>query len=230
MSPHDSELLGAYLLGVLDRAEQDAVEEHLADCADCRDDVAGLRRMETALGALPPEALIDGPPQDGDLLLQRTLRQAREERSRPRLKRRTIQAAAAVVTGAAVLGGGLLGGGALVENSAAPQPMPSAGTAPGTRTGSGADATTGTTMTVAVQPADGWVRVRATVGGVRPGEQCRLYVVARDGSRREAGTWQVSATSAAGTTVDGAALVPPADVSAVRVETLAGRKLIEVPV
>jgi hypothetical protein len=71
------------------------------------------------------------------------------------------------------------------------------------------------------------VRVHAEVGGVAAGEQCRLYVVGRDGSRREAGSWLVAADE---TTVDGSALLDPAEVTAVQVETFAGRPLVSVPV
>ncbi|MFC7527287.1 anti-sigma factor family protein [Actinoplanes sp. GCM10030250] len=231
MSEHDSELLGAYLLGVLDQSKQDTVRDHLGGCAGCRGEIDALREMEAALGGIPPEALIEGPPTDGELLLQRTIRQVRGERTKVRRQRRTVQAAAAVVTGAAVLGGGMLGGSALVDDVAAPQPAPTATTAPGTRTATGSDFATGATMAVAVQPADGWVRVRATVGGVKAGEQCRLLVVAKNGTRREAGTWRVSAQAEkAGTTIDGAALIAPPDVAKVQVETLGGQKLIEVGV
>jgi hypothetical protein len=82
-------------------------------------------------------------------------------------------------------------------------------------------------MSVALTPAAGWVRVHARVGGVPAGEQCRLYVVGRDGSRREAGSWLVAGGE---TTLDGTALLDPADVTAVQVETFAGRPLVTVPV
>jgi RNA polymerase sigma-70 factor (ECF subfamily) len=81
-------------------------------------------------------------------------------------------------------------------------------------------------MSVVVQPAAGWVRVRAAIDGVPAGEQCRLYVVARDGSREQAGSW----VSAGATVLDGAALIAPADVDSVQVETYAGLVLVVVDV
>ncbi|MEU4745993.1 zf-HC2 domain-containing protein, partial [Actinosynnema sp. NPDC023658] len=72
---HDPQLLGAYVLGVLDEPEARAVEDHLASCPRCRAELADLRVMEEAMGDVPAEALLDGPPEGGDLLLQRTLRQ-----------------------------------------------------------------------------------------------------------------------------------------------------------
>jgi hypothetical protein len=69
------------------------------------------------------------------------------------------------------------------------------------------------------------------VGGVKAGEQCRLFVVAKNGARRQAGTWRVSAQAeSAGTTIDGAALIAPRDVATVQVETLTGRPLVKVAV
>ena len=62
----------------------------------------------------------------------------------------------------------------------------------------------------------------ATVAGVPAGSQCRLFVVANDGSREFAGSWLVGEAT---TTVDGSALVAPADVAAVQLETYAGQVL-----
>ncbi|WP_127500768.1 anti-sigma factor family protein [Actinoplanes solisilvae] len=228
MSEHENELLGAYVLGVLDDGERDTVRGHLDGCERCRREVDELREMESALGELPPEALLDGPPAGGDLLLQRTLKQVRGERVRDDRRRRTVWVAAAAAAAVVVLGGGtLLGRGTAPD---AP-PTAQASQPAGTRTATATDAATGATMTASVIPAAGWVRVHAAVSGVAAGEQCRLYVLAKDGSRREAGSWLISEKAAAeGGTVDGSALVAPADVAAVQVETFAGRPLVTVPV
>ena len=86
---HDRQLLGAYVLGVLDEREVRAVEDHLASCPRCRAELAELRTMEAAMGDVPPEALLDGPPEGGDLLVQRALRQVRSERG-GQLRRRQV--------------------------------------------------------------------------------------------------------------------------------------------
>ncbi|MBU2665382.1 zf-HC2 domain-containing protein [Actinoplanes bogorensis] len=231
MSEHDNELLGAYVLGVLEPDERAGVQTHLDGCEQCRKEVGELREMEAALGELPPEALIDGPPVDGELLLQRTLKQVRGERTRGERQRQAVWLSAAAVVAVAVLGGGvLLGRGtAPSEPVAGGEVVPTVGS--DVRTGSATDSGTGATMTVALSPAAGWVRVHAAVSGIAAGEQCRLIVVAKDGSRREAGSWLVSEKAATeGGTVDGSALVAPADVASVQVETFAGRPLVTVPV
>lgn len=99
----------------------------------------------------------------------------------------------------------------------------------GTRIGSFTDPETRAAMTVRVIPAAGWVRVDAAVSGVPEGEECRLWVVAADGTRQLAGSWLVSAQGAAeGTSLDGSALVPPNEVSAVEVENVDGDHFVSV--
>lgn len=73
-------LLGAYSMGVLDRAEAAAVEEHLAGCAYCRREFAELNATRDRLAEVPPEAFLE-PAEDAygadDLVLRRTLRGVR---------------------------------------------------------------------------------------------------------------------------------------------------------
>lgn len=54
--PH--QLLGAYLLGGLDAVDRAAFESHLRQCADCREQLAGLEKLPMVLDALPvPDAV-----------------------------------------------------------------------------------------------------------------------------------------------------------------------------
>ena len=76
---HDRSQLGAYALGALESDEAREVEQHVAGCAECSAELAEFEEMKAFLGEVPPEAFLDGPPADGDLLLQRTLRAARVE-------------------------------------------------------------------------------------------------------------------------------------------------------
>lgn len=239
-TPHQAESLGAYVLGALDAGEASEVERHLATCPACRQELASLHAMRAALDDLPPEAMLDGPPDDGDLLLQRTLRGAREDRNRGvRRRRLTTVSAAAVVVAAAIGGGLVVGRGTAPEQIAQPPGPPSVSAAPpsaappsgapaGTRTGT---AVAGSVrMTAVVKPAMGWVRVTATAVGIPAGQRCRLIVVAKDGTRQEAGSWLVSKKGEKQPTpVDGSALVAPADVAAVEVENFDGHQFATVP-
>ncbi|MFD0368184.1 zf-HC2 domain-containing protein [Streptomyces sp. NPDC127114] len=236
---HEEEvLLGPYVLGVLDEAESRRVETHVRDCGPCREEVAALREMETALGEVPPEAFLDGPPEGGDLMLQRTLRQMRTERTGGRRRRGALVglAAAAALAGVFWAGTATSGGAPPVALPTPPAPTATATPAPpppGTRVASATDAASGARMTVRVTPAAAWVRVHAAVSGLPPGERCRLVVVGRDGGETTAGSWVVGAGEHAGegkgVALDGAAAVDPKDVRAVVVENEAGRRFVTVP-
>jgi hypothetical protein len=225
--------IGGYLLNDLTPDQRQEVETHLAGCAECRDEVDSLREWTEALEAVPEAMLLDGPPEGGDLLLQRTVRQVRAETSGRRHRQTTlVGAAAAVALVAAIAGGVALGRGTAPATQ--PQALPSAATTtnpPGTKIASATDAQTGARISVAVLPAAGWVRVNATVSGVPAGEQCRLEVVGKDGTRILAGSWLVSAEGAAhGTTLNGSALIAPDQVASVRVVTTAGKEYAGVDV
>ncbi|MGK5681418.1 anti-sigma factor family protein [Actinoplanes sp. URMC 104] len=229
--------LAGYLLDDLTPEARQQVDEHLAGCAECREEVGSLRDWTARLQAVPDVMLLEGPPDGGDLLLQRTLREVRAE-SAGRSRRRTglVSAAAAVVL-VALIGGGVLAGRAsapeapLAQPAPAPAPSTEPTVVPGTRTGTGVDPTTGARMTVAVAPASGWVRVTAAVAGIPAGERCVLEVVGRDGSVAQAGSWVVPPNGEqAGTTLNGSALIAPANVRAVRVVNTAGKRFAEVAV
>jgi hypothetical protein len=230
---HDLGSLGVYVLGGLDQHERRSVEEHLAGCEDCRRERADLEQMRAALEEVPPEAFLHGPPEGGDLLLQRTLREVRRESARRALQRGgLVAAAAAAIVAVALAGGVLLGRGQQQPPPPVARPAPSAlpTPPPGTRVASVVDPATGARMTVRVVPAAGWVRVTAAVSGIPEGQRCRLWVVARDGARQLAGSWLVSATGARdGVSLDGSALVAPADVAAVQVDNVDGRPFVTAP-
>ena len=232
---HDVGGLGAYALGVLIDDDRRVLENHLAGCEECRHELAQLERAAAELDRVPPEMFMDGPPEDAELVLQRTLLTARKEESRHTTSRRAWRAAAvaaAVVT--AAVGGVALG---MVQGRDAtvvsPPPIGSATAAQpsGVRTGSYTDPTTKAGMAVSLVPAVGWVRVNATVTGIPAGQRCRIWVVARDGTRQQAGSWLVSEKGAReGTTLDGSAIVAPGDVAAVEVDNFSGETFVTVAV
>jgi hypothetical protein len=218
---HDPGELGALALGLLDPQRTRAVEEHLARCAACRRDLEDLTAVTDLLGEVPPEALLDGPP-DGDLVLQRTLRQIRAEAAADR-RRRLVPRIAAAVAAVAVLAGG----GIAVGRATAPDPVVVTAAAPATGVTLRGDGVPGVTMAAVVSPAAGWVRVSANVKGVPRGERCRVIVLARDGSREVAAAWLSSARGEReGTQVDGAAIVAPDQVAGVAVENEAGEEYV----
>ncbi|HEX4225777.1 MAG TPA: zf-HC2 domain-containing protein [Pseudonocardiaceae bacterium] len=223
-SQHHTQALGAYALGSLDEPEAGVVAEHVAHCADCRTQLDDLTAVRELLGEVPPEAFLDGPPDDADLVLPRTLRRINQEKAAGRRKRTlTITAAAAVVALAA------LGGGILIGRAGETQPNisaagPATTNVPGTKHLTGADS--GAKLAATVVPADGWVWVHASVSGIPAGQKCRLVVVSRSGQTEIAGSWLVPANQTHAVKLDGTALVAPTDVAAVEVQNLAGHVFV----
>ncbi|MFF0342070.1 anti-sigma factor family protein [Kribbella sp. NPDC004875] len=226
MSEHDRTELGAYALGALEPAEVAAVDEHLATCADCRAELAELTEMKDFLGEVPPEAFLDGPPEGGDLLLQRTLREVRgleadppARTRRPKRRSRWLLVAAALVVVA-----GALGGGVVLGRQTAPQAEePTAGYKEVTTV----DTATGTTMATTVEPRTGWSWVQVQVKGLNAGDQCQLVVTDKAGKTWVAGSWLVSEKAAKdGSTFGGGVLVPLDQVHSVEIRTVQGRHVV----
>jgi anti-sigma-K factor RskA len=223
--------IDGYVIGELDPEKARAVEEHLARCLGCREEVRSLREVQRLLASVPMEAMLDGPPDDADLLLQRTLREVRSEESGTTGRRTKWAAAAAAVVAVAALCVGVLVGWTTADSQqmavAAPGVPSQTPMRPGTRFITAQDPGTGARLTVRLVPAPGWVRLNAAVSGIPAGQACHLVVIGRNGDRETAGGWLVSARAATrGVTLDGAALMDPAKVSMVVVETTNGSPLV----
>lgn len=227
---HDRAQLGAYAIGALDPTEARMVHEHLAGCPDCQREVNELMMIRRALDQVPPEAFLDGPPENGDLLLRRTLRRVATE-AEPAPRGRTgvyVAAAAAVVV---ALGGGvLLGRQTAPDGSQVAEPLFTVATVPSNaRLAEASDPKTGASMNVALEPKKGWVWVHATAKGLPEGEPCEMYVISTEGDRELAGSWLVSAEGAKNSRLEGMALIAPDHVKAVEIQTRAGKQIISVP-
>ena len=225
--------MAGYLMEMLTPDEKQAADEHLAGCAACREEIESLQEWSSALREIPDEMLMDGPPEDADLVLQRALRQVRQEAGGGRMRRIAILAtAAAAIVVVAVGTGVIVGRGTADTGTPQAQGSPSAtSVAPGTQFVAAADPGTGARIQATITPAMGWVRLSATVGGIPAGEKCRIEVVGKDGSAILAGSWLVSpAGEANGTTLNGSALIEPAEVASVRVVNTAGKQFVSVNV
>ena len=185
--------LGVYVLGAIDPAERAQVDEHLAACADCREELAGLAGLPAMLRKIPvieaerlaaPDAEHDIPGVPSEQVLQSLV--ARTTNVRRIHRWRGLAAAAAVVLLA--LGGGAVVGHAL-QPSASPKP-------PGhqlvdwhTVTGAGTGPMAGVHLTVRYRhvPAGTVIEARAT--GVAPGSQCMFQVTDKGGTAWPLGGW-----------------------------------------
>ncbi|MDQ2587771.1 hypothetical protein [Saccharothrix yanglingensis] len=143
-----------------------------------------------------------------DPILDRTLRRVRAERVRDHRRRGGVAAAVGTTLAAAVLAGGVY----LGQHSV-----------PGERV-LVATAADGVRMTVTATPADGWLRLRADLDGIDPGQRCELVVTDTAGRRYLAGGWVASRGE--DTSLAGAVVVDPRDLAAVSVVTTDGRTLV----
>jgi anti-sigma factor RsiW len=230
MSDHDQSRLGPYVLGALEPDYAGVVEQHLAGCAECRQVVAELEATRDLLGEVPPEAFLDGPPDDGDLVLQRTLRVARAgdpmpAAEPPSKRRRWVPAAAAAAVLAAVaLGGGVLIGQRTADSGVSQSPVAGAKEVEAT------DSTTGAAMSTTVEPREGWSWVKVQVTGLNEGDECELVVTDQNGKTYVAGSWLVSEKAAReGSRFGGGVLVPIGDVASVEVRTAEGGHVVTTP-
>ncbi len=126
-------LLGGYLLGGLDEADLDRLDDHLRDCDECRAELDRLAAVPELLKRLPDAQRVAGDGSQPPISLgtrpsaknvEGLLRRMRAERSREsRTARVRWLAAAAVVLVAAAIGFGVVRGGR--GQQAVPEALPS---------------------------------------------------------------------------------------------------------
>jgi anti-sigma factor RsiW len=180
--------LGVYVVGSIDPAERAEVDAHLAECPECREELADLASLPALLRRVPvaearrlaagdvPQALTPPP----DELLRSLLRRVAGVRRARRW--RAVAAAVAVVV--AAVGGGVAGGAALGSHPA--PPAAAAETVSATAPGSGAH------LVVRYQPMAWGTAMSVQVSGIPAGTVCRFRVTDAAGHVTVAGSWRVS--------------------------------------
>jgi hypothetical protein len=219
--------LGVYVLGAIDPAERAQVDEHLATCLDCREELAALAGLPALLRKIPlaeaerltePEsAAADAPSEE---LLHSLLARTTQVR-RMRRWRGLIAAAAAVVVA--------LGGGAIAMNAMHPAGgQPPAAAALHWHTVQHTDALTGAWMNVKYLSKPWGTLLNVRVNGIPPGTDCTLEVINAAGQRVTVGEWRVSYAGAP-VWYPASTSVPDANLRGFQL-TSAGRVLVKVPV
>lgn len=192
--------LGVYVLGAIEPAERAEVDEHLAVCLGCREELASLaglpallrrvptREAERAAAASPDAEAADLDP--GESMLPGLV--ARVAAARRARLWRTVAAAAAVVLVA--LGGGAAAG--VLSGQAGGAPSTAQPTASGPvgawQTVAGTDQATRVTLTVRYARAEWGTDMSVHVDGVRPGTVCQFVVTDAAGRHWTVGSWRVS--------------------------------------
>jgi len=186
--------LGVYVLGAIDPAERAQVDEHLATCLECREELASLAGLPAMLRKVPVAEAerLAAPEQDPELagvpsaelltsLMARTASVRRVHRWR------TLASAAAVAIVA-------LGGGAAVatalQSSGSPGGAPGP---PGVTTAwhqtSGTGPMAGAHLIVRYRNEPWGTEMMVSVAGLRPGSVCQLRVTDATGGTSVVGSW-----------------------------------------
>jgi predicted anti-sigma-YlaC factor YlaD len=190
--------LGVYVLGAIEPADRAQVDEHLATCTECREELASLAGLPALLRRVPTaeaerlavadqaDSATAETPRD-DLLPSLLARTAQARRVR---RWRELAAAAAVVVLA--LGAGA-GGASLVGSGSGPSaPVSAHGHASSAwHTVSAVDAGTGATLTVKYASVHWGTIMTAQVSGIPAGTVCQFQVTDAQGHHIVVGGWRV---------------------------------------
>jgi Putative zinc-finger len=214
-------MLGVYVVGAIEPAERSVVDEHLASCQLCRDELAGLAGLPAMLSRVPSadvEQLSHSPtalPEDMEpsARLLNSLLTKVAVRRRKRLWKGAVGIAAAVAVAAA-------GASAAVELAK-----------PATQAADVASATSRTTGVAAVVDYSttpwGGTAMRVQVSGIPPGTNCQFWVVGKDG-RAFAGQWTVQGSYGDQAWYPAAAGASPSSVHSFQI-TAGGKMLVSIP-
>jgi Putative zinc-finger len=182
--------LGVYVLGAIDPAERARVDEHLATCPECREELASLAGLPAMLRKVPvveaerlaaaeedPELTGMPSPEMLTSLLGRTTNVRRIRRWRGL----AVAAAVALVA---------VAGGAAVTNALEPggsghaRPAPVAAWQQASGTGAA-----GAHLTVRYRHKTWGTEMEVNVTGLRPGSVCQFQVTNKAGGTSVVGSW-----------------------------------------
>ena len=180
------ELLGVYVVGAIEPHERAAVDEHLAQCYECREELAGLAPLPALLRRVPPEEAerIAAEPDPAELSAEPSPELLDSLLARTAARRRKRRIRAMFTTAAALLIA--VGGAAAVGESLARQPAHRTVSHEISRASAG-----GVTATVRYGENAWGTAMSVRVTGFSQGTNCKFYVLTKDGSRLLAGAWMV---------------------------------------
>jgi predicted anti-sigma-YlaC factor YlaD len=222
--------LAVYVLGAIEPADRDVVEDHLAGCTACRDQLAGLAGLPALLHRVAPQeaaAILADDTSSSHLdnlpsgpALRHQLAQA--ERRRRHHVRVSVTAAAAA---------GLLAGGSAIAGWHAAHPSaqraPAASAPRWTVTSSATNPRTHVGAIVRYAAKSWGLQLSAQLTGIPVGTACQLDVISGQGQVTTAGGWTIAGGRASW--YPASSPVPPSDVRGFAIAS-GSRILVMVPV
>jgi predicted anti-sigma-YlaC factor YlaD len=179
--------LGVYVLGAIDPAERVQVDEHLATCSECRDELASLAGLPAMLRKVPvveaerlaaPDSGPDPSLVPSEDMLESLVAHTANVRRMHRW-RGALAAAAAVIVA--------LGGGAAIATALQPNSPTMVSEHWHKVHGAGAN---GIQLTVRYRPVKSGTVIESNVTGLWPGAVCQLVVVDGHGKVMPLGSWR----------------------------------------
>lgn len=176
------ELLGVYVVGAIEPGERAAVDAHLTQCYDCREELAGLAPLPALLHRVPvadaERIMLGSQPPDTDMepspgVLDSLLREVGARR-RTRRVRGLFAAAAAVLVA--------VGGAAAVAEAIAPHHQHA-------RVDVVAASRGPLGVTVRYGGSSWGTHMSVQVSGFKKWTACEFYVLTKDGRKVLAGGW-----------------------------------------
>jgi hypothetical protein len=196
---HIRQLLGVYVVGAIDPAERFAVDNHLAGCPDCREELAGLAGLPALLGRVPLEEAEqitrfdseragvgehpDAEPSEAEVLTPLLAKVAHRRRVSRWRSLVSVAAVAVIAAGAAI------GAVRLANPPAASSPAVSS---PALHWENVQTTNALTHMAVRYAGVPGGTRLYVKVTGIPAGTTCQFWVLGKDGQRWPAGSWTVT--------------------------------------
>jgi hypothetical protein len=204
---HIRQLLGVYVLGAIDPAERSQVDAHLAGCAECREELAGLASLPALLGRVPfdevariagpdgsdpqrlpwaqsPEESLADTGEPGDVIdLTPLLGRIAHRRRMNRWRGAVAAAAVALIAAGAAIGATHLSGGGSTPSVAAHW-----------QTVQATDPASHAKVVVRYAGRPWGTSLDTEVYGIPAGTSCEFWVMGSDGHKWLAGSWRVAST------------------------------------
>jgi hypothetical protein len=177
--------LGVYLLGAIEPAQRALVDRHLAACAPCRAELAGLAELPALLRRVPAEEAGQLPPDTPGLTPGPSLAVLAGRVSGIRRRSWRLTAAAALMAGFAAACG--------LQALHAIAARPQAGAVRWAVTAQGANPVTGAWAAVRYTSLPWGTEMEVQVTGIAPGTRCQLLVTGPRGQDLAAGGWTIAA-------------------------------------